>query len=54
MRTPPASIVEAVSVETVDEVLILATREPPMNAYTTTGTMHVYKPIWTGMLATVA
>ncbi len=54
MRTPTASIVEAVSVETVDEVVTLAIREPPMKAYTITGTMQVYKPIWTGMLATVA
>ena len=54
MSTPPASIVEAVSVDTVDDVVTLATREPPMKAYTTTGTMQVYKPIWTGMFATVA
>jgi hypothetical protein len=52
--TPAASSVEAVSVAIVDVVVTLAVRDPPRKAYTTSSSMHVYRPIWTGMFATVA
>lgn len=38
----------------VDVVLMLRARDPPSSAYTTIGTMHVYRPNSTGRPAIVA
>ena len=38
---PAPTIVEALNVAIVDVVVTLAVRDPPMNAYTTNGSMHV-------------
>ena len=42
------------SVAIVDVVDTLIAREPPSSAYTTIGTMHVYRPTSTGRFAMVA
>ena len=52
--TPAAIRVDPVSNATVDVVLTDSVREPPSRAYTTIGTMHVYKPTSTGRSAMVA
>ena len=52
--TPAETSVVAVSVAIVDVVETLMAREPPSMAYTSIGTMHVYRPTWTGRFAIVA
>ena len=52
--TPAASRLDAVSVATVDVVLIDSVRDPPSSTYTSIGTMHVYRPTSTGSSAIVA
>ena len=52
--TPAAIRVDPVSTAMVEVVLTDSVREPPIRAYTSIGTRHVYRPTCTGSPAMVA